>query len=139
MPRVNVAINYISAEKFWDVGKPAPPRVNISTNINIVGVESKKEGLVVPFVTTIGYNPSIAQISIKGQAFVMGDPAELKHIKEGYKKKQKPPLPLMQQITTQSLVEATVVSRSLNIPPPIPVPSPPPERKQDNSRPDYVG
>ena len=139
MPRVNVIINYISAEKFWDVGKQAPPRVNISTNINIVGVESKKEGLVVPFVATIGYNPSIAQISLKGQALVTGKEAELKQIREGYKKKQAPPAPLIHQITTHSLVEATVISRSLNIPPPIPIPGPPPERKPDEERPDYVG
>jgi hypothetical protein len=139
MPRVNVNINYISGEKFLESGKPAPPRVHISTNVNIVGVEPKGEGLAVPFVVTIGYNPSVAQISLKGQALVAGEESELKQIRESYEKKQKPPRPLVQQITSQSLVEATVLSRTLNIPPPIPLPGPPPERKPDEERPNYVG
>ncbi len=139
MPQVNVTINYISAEKFLEPGKPVPPKVHISTNVNIIGVEKKKGGISVPFVVTIAYSPSVAQISLKGQALVVGKESELKEIREGYKKKKKPPFLLIHQITTYSLVEATVVSRSLNIPPPIPLPGPPPEYKPDEERPDYVG
>ncbi|MEA1904875.1 MAG: hypothetical protein U9M97_03235 [Candidatus Hadarchaeota archaeon] len=139
MPRVNVSINYISGEKFWEAGKPTPPKVHISTNVNIIGVESKDKGLAVPFVVTISYNPSVAQISLKGQAFVAGTESELEKIQKDYKEKKKPPRPLVQRITGQSLVEATVLSRTLNVPPPIPLPGLPPERKPDKERPSYVG
>ena len=68
MIQVSVSINYISAEKFWEHGRAPPPSVHISTNVNIVGVEQKGDALAVPFIVTIGYMPSVAQISLKGQA-----------------------------------------------------------------------
>ncbi len=139
--RVNVSINYISAERFWDRDKPAPVGVHISTNVNIVGVEPKAEKLAVPFVVTIGYTPSVAQISIKGQALISGDSEELEKIQGSYNNKRIPPPMLMQAITNTSLIEATVVSRSLNIPAPIPMPMIPQTQKQkpDKERPNYVG
>lgn len=42
MLRVNVVINSISAERFWDIRKPIPP-IQINTNINVVGMEKKPD------------------------------------------------------------------------------------------------
>ena len=139
MINIGVSISYISAEKFWEQDKPAPPGVHISTNINIVGVEQKGERLAVPFVVTIGYTPSVAQISLKGQAIVSGDKGELDRLRDDYKKQRAPPPVLLQTITNASLIEATVLSRSLNIPPPIPLPGMPQPQKPDKERPSYVG
>ncbi|GAI29450.1 unnamed protein product, partial [marine sediment metagenome] len=76
MIRVNVSITNVSAERFWDARKPIPP-IKINTNLNLVAVEKKKEDfLEVPFVLTVNYNPSIAQISMKGRAFVTGNKDE---------------------------------------------------------------
>jgi len=136
---VRVNVNYISAERFWEQDKPAPAGIHISTNVNIVGIEQKDDKLTVPFVVTIGYTPSIAQINIKGQALVSGSPDEIEKIQDGYKKQTPPPSLLLQAITNTSLIEATVVSRSLNIPPPIPLPSVPFPQKSDKERPSYVG
>lgn len=139
MVTVAVSINYISAEKFWEQDKPVPPGVHISTNINVVGVEQKGEQLAVPFVVTIGYTPSIAQINLKGQAILSGERAELEQIRDDYKKQRAPPPMLIQTITNASLIEATFLSRTLNIPPPIPLPSMPKPQKPDKERPSYVG
>lgn len=139
MVNISVGINYISAEKFWEKDRPAPPGVHISTNINIVGVETKGEKLAVPFVVTIGYTPSVAQISLKGQATVSGEKSELERLRDDYKKQRKPPSTLLQTITNASLIEATILSRTLNIPPPIPLPGLPQPRKPDKERPSYVG
>ena len=136
---MSVSISYISAERFWEYGKPAPAGVHISTNVNIVGVESKDEKLSVPFVVTIGYTPSIAQISFKGQAILSGKPEELEKIQDSYKKQHTPPPQLLRSITNVSLIEATVLSRSLNIPPPIPLPGLPKPSKPEDDRPSYVG
>lgn len=136
---MGVNINYISAERFWERDKPAPSGVHISTNVNIVGIESKAEKLAVPFVVTIAYTPSVAQINIKGQALVSGTSEELEKIQESYKDKKAPPHMLLQAITNTSLIEATVVSRPLNIPPPIPLPGVPSRQKPDMERPSYVG
>ena len=62
MLKVNVAITNISAERFWDLQKAIPP-IQIGTNINVISIEKNKKGvLIVPFVLSINYNPSIAQI-----------------------------------------------------------------------------
>lgn len=136
---VNISINYISAERFWEHGRPAPAGIHISTNVNVVSIEPKDEKLFVPFVVTIGYTPSIAQMSLKGQATLSGERSELERIQNDYKKQRAPPPQLLRSITTASLTEATVISRSLNIPPPIPLPGFPQPPKPDKERPSYVG
>jgi hypothetical protein len=137
--QVRVDISYISAERFWGRDLEFPSSFHVSTNINVVGVEPKAEKLVVPFVATISYTPSIAQISIKGQAVASGTPEELEEVRESYRNGKAPPAALVQTITNTSLIEATIVSRSLNIPPPIPLPAVPQMQKQDKERPSYVG
>jgi len=136
---VRVNINYISAERFWGRDEPAPPGVHISTNINIMGMESKDDKLLAPFVVTIGYTPSVAQISIKGQAQISGTRNELNQIRENYRDKKTPPPFLLQAITSTSLVEATIVSKTLNVPPPIPLPGVRPPQKQEGENPSYFG
>jgi hypothetical protein len=133
-------LSYISAERFWERGQPSPGQVHVSTNVNVMGVETKDEKLSVPFVVTIGYTPSVAQVSIKGHALISGTPEELEKIKEDHRARKAPPPMLLQAITSTSLVEATVVSRSLQIPPPLPLPSVArPQPKPDKEPPSYVG
>ena len=122
MIRVNVAITNISAERFWDIRKPIPP-IQIGTNINIVGMEKKSDGSVeVPFVLVINYNPSIAQISLKGSAYVSGANDEIEKVLRGHKEKKPPPPLIVQSISNIVFIESVLISRILNIPPPIPLP-----------------
>ena len=122
MLRVNVVLSSISAERFWDIRKPVPP-IQISTNINVVGMEKKQdESLEVPFVLSIIYNPSIAQLSLKGNAYVVGEKDEVEKVLKDYEQK-KPPAPIIvQSISNVVFIESVLISRSLNIPPPIPLP-----------------
>jgi hypothetical protein len=122
MIRVNVVITNISAERFWDIRKPIPP-IQIGTNINVVGMEKKANGtLEVPFVLAINYNPSIAQISLKGSAYVTGDKSEIEKILKGHEEKKPPPPLIVQSISNVVFIESVLISRTLNIPPPIPLP-----------------
>jgi len=135
--QIKIQLNYLSAERLIQQVPQGP--VHIQTNVNVVRVEEKEAGLIVPFVVSITYSPSVAQINIKGEAFVSGKPEELQQLKSDYDAKRPPPPNLLQAITTTSLVEATVLSRSLNIPPPIPLPhigqkQPP----KDKEQPSYV-
>lgn len=122
MLRVHVLVNSISAERFWDIRKPIPP-IQINTNINVVGMEKKPdESLDVPFVLSIVYNPSLAQLSIKGTAFVTGEKAEVDKVLKDFEQK-KPPAPIIiQSISNVVFIESVLISRTLNIPPPIPLP-----------------
>ena len=132
--RVNVAIANISAERFWDIRKPIPP-IQISTNINVVSMEKKSDGtLEIPFVLTINYNPSLAQISLKGSAYATGDKNEIDNILKQYEDKKPPPPIIVQSISNVVFIESVLISRTLNIPPPIPLPQIP-EAKTPSSKP----
>jgi len=135
MIRVNVAITNISADRFWDIRKPIPP-IQRGTNINVLGMEKKSDGsLEVPFVLTINYNPSIAQISLKGSAYVSGDKNEIEKILKDNEQKKPPPQLIVQSISNVVFIESVLISRTLNIPPPIPLPQIP-EAKAPSAKPE---
>jgi hypothetical protein len=122
MIRVNVSIGNISAERLWDIRKPAP-NIQISTNINIVNIEKKPDGsLEVPFILTINYNPSIAQMNLRGSAYVQGEKDEIEKILTEYDQKKPPAQIILQSISNVVFIESILISRILNIPPPIPLP-----------------
>ena len=134
MIRVNVAITNVSAERFWDIRKAIPP-IQIGTNINIVGMDKKSDGTVeVPFVLAINYNPSIAQISLKGSAYVSGDTNEIEKVLKEHEEKKPPPPIIVQSISNVVFIESVLISRTLNIPPPIPLPQIP-QGKASGSKP----
>ncbi|MEM3597268.1 MAG: hypothetical protein QXJ53_03995 [Candidatus Bathyarchaeia archaeon] len=130
MIKVNVLITNISAERFLDIKKAVPP-VQINTNINVVGFEKRSDdSLEVPFILSITFNPSIAQITLKGKAYVVGDKSEIEKIYKDYEEKKPPPPVVIQSISNVALVEAVIVSRTINIPPPIPLPQIPEMKTQ---------
>ncbi|MGD8566331.1 MAG: hypothetical protein PVF96_08295 [Candidatus Bathyarchaeota archaeon] len=140
MVRVNVFITNVSAERLWDLQKPIPP-IKINTNLNLVEITKEKEGfLEVPFVLAINYNPSIAQISLKGKALVTGTREEIDQIYQGYKKKKPPPQIIVQSISNVAFVETVLITRTLRIPPPIPLPRIPPKTSSEEkpSKLDYT-
>ncbi|MCL2643146.1 MAG: hypothetical protein FWD52_06515 [Candidatus Bathyarchaeota archaeon] len=122
MLRVNVVISNISAERYWDIRKPIPP-IQINTNINVIGMEKKQdETLEVPYVLSITYNPSIAQITIKGNAYVNGEKNDIDKVIKDYEQKKPPAQIIIQSISNLVFIESVSISRTLNIPPPIPLP-----------------
>ncbi len=122
MLRVIVVISSISADRFWDIRKPIPP-IQINTNINVVGMEKKQdETLEVPYVLSIMYNPSIATINIKGNAYVNGEKNEVEKILKDFEQKKPPAQIIVQSISNIVFIESVLISRTLNIPPPIPLP-----------------
>jgi hypothetical protein len=122
MVNVRVFVKNISAENFWEIGKPIPP-VQIATNLNVVGINKKGEGMLeVPFVFNINYTPGVAQISLKGKSHVKGSKEELQQILKDHKEKKPPPPIILQSISNVVFLESVIICRSLNIPPPIPLP-----------------
>jgi hypothetical protein len=137
MLSVRVFVKNISAENFWEIGKPIPS-VQIATNLNVVGVNEKGEDMLeVPFVFTINYSPGVAQISMKGKSHVRGAKEELQKILKDHKEK-KPPSPIIiQSISNVVFLESVIVCKTLNIPPPIPLPRVSPTKKKKRSEPTY--
>jgi len=71
---------------------------------------------------SIVYNPSIAQMSLKGNAYVNGDKSEVDKILKEYDNKKPPAQIIIQSISNVVFIESVLISRTLNIPPPIPLP-----------------
>ena len=137
MVNVRVFVKNISAESFWEIGKPIPA-VQIATNLNVVGINKKGEDLLeVPFVFTINYTPGVAQISLKGKSHVKGSKDELEQILKDHKEKKPPPPIILQSISNVVFLESVLICRSLNIPPPIPLPKISPVPKKKRSEPTY--
>jgi len=139
MLKVSVFIHQVSAERLWDIEKPIPP-VQVATNLNLVGVEKTRDELLeVPFVFTINYNPAVAQISFKGKAHVTGEKEELNQIHSAYTEKKPPPPVIVQSISNVAFLESILITRTLNIPPPIPLPQipPGPDEGKKPSEPSY--
>ena len=137
MLKVNVVVTSISAERFWDIRKPVPP-IQINTNINVVGMEKKQDdSLDVPFILSIVYNPSIAQLSLKGTAYVVGEKTEIEKVLKEYEQKKPPAQIIIQSISNVVFIESVLISRTLNIPPPIPLPQiPDANAKPQNTKPE---
>lgn len=137
MINVRVLVKNISAENFWETGKPFPP-VQIATNLNVVGMNKKGEDqLEVPFIFTINYTPAVAQINLKGTSHVSGSKDELDQILKEHKEKKPPPPTIIQSISNVVFLESVIICRTLNIPPPIPLPKISPVTKKKRSEPTY--
>jgi hypothetical protein len=135
MIHVNIFVTSMSAERFWEIDRPMPPQVQIGVNINMLDIDENPDGtLVAPFLFTVGFTPAIAQINIKGKAKISGDAEETKKIVQEHKTKKAPPVQLVQAVSNAAMADAILISRSLNVPPPLP-PIPQPQTTQP-SKPD---
>jgi len=134
MITINVFITNISGERLWDVDKPLPPQAQIAVNINLVDFNQKSElAIDAPFVFTVNYTPSIAQISIRGKALATGERAEISKLVEEHNQKR-PPIPVIQAISGAAIAEAILVSKTLGVPPPLP-PLPAPQGQESQKQP----
>lgn len=135
MIHVNIFVTSVSGERFWEVDRPLPQQVQIGININMIDIDQRSDGtLDAPFVFTVGFTPGIAQINIKGKAKISGDSADTTKILEEHKAKKTPPVQLVQAVSNAAMADAILISRSLNVPPPLP-PIPQPQQAQP-SKPD---
>ena len=121
MLRVTVQVTNMSGERYWSHDTQLPAQVQIAVNINIVGLDLKNESTAdAPFVFTVTYTPSIAQLSIKGKAQVNGDKPEISQMVDEHKKNKPPPTSVIQAVSSIAMAEAILLSKSLGIPPPLP-------------------
>jgi hypothetical protein len=132
---IRIFVNQVSGERLWEIDKPIPPQMQIALNVNVLGIEKRSdETLDVPFVFTVNFTPSIAQINIKGKAQASGDRNEIDKILLEYEEKKSPPVPLVQAISNASMAEAILISKTIGVPPPLPTigpPQPKVQQKQD--------
>lgn len=119
--KVQVQVTNLTGERYWAYDAQLPAQVQIAVNINIIAVEQRNDSLVeAPFVFTVNYAPSIAQLSVKGRAQISGDRIEVAQVVEENKKNKPPPPSVIQAVSSIAMAEAIIMSKTLAIPPPLP-------------------
>ncbi|MEM2901647.1 MAG: hypothetical protein QXO32_02800 [Candidatus Bathyarchaeia archaeon] len=131
---MNVYLTQVSGDRIWEVNAPMPPQIQITVNINVLKFEVKGGKIEVSVVFAVNYNPSIAQITLKGKGEVEGDEGELNSIASDFKSKGPPPQ-IIQAFSNSMMAEAIMISKAIGVPPPIP-PISFPYQKQKTS---YLG
>ncbi|MFH1770549.1 MAG: hypothetical protein ABH828_03250 [archaeon] len=108
-------------------------KVNISNNVTIkavsestLAIDKKKKALKFEFLFTSKYEPGLGTIDIGGEVIYLADEKVAKGALDGWKKEKKVSKEILQGLMTHILskcnVEAVVLSREVNLPPPIPMP-----------------
>ena len=110
-------VTNLTGERFWGQDSQLPPQVQIAVNINIVGLDMKNASTAdAPFVFTVNYSPSIAQLSVKGRAQVIGEEGEISKMIDDHKQNKPPPVAIIQAVSSIAMAEAILLSKSLGIP-----------------------
>ncbi len=108
-------------------------RIEINNNIRISNISEAKlitakgdKALEIEFEFTSKYEPNLAQLIIVGKAVYVNKEKNAKEILKGWEKDKKVPEEYLEEILSGLLmranVEAVLLSKEINIPPPIPMP-----------------
>ncbi len=130
MPVVGLQFDKIVVEKH----SPVKGKVTVNNNVAIQDVEkadvaigaSKQSALKFRFEFTANYEPKIATMILNGTLTFFETPEKSADIVKSWKKDKNVPKEVMTSvlntILARSNVEAMVLSREVNLPPPIPLP-----------------
>ncbi len=130
MTVVGLQINKIVVDKT----NPAKGKVSVNNNVAVKDVQktdlafgtAKQEALQFTFEFKASYEPKIATITLEGTVTYFDKAAAIDEIHKGWKKDKKiaPEImtPVLNSILTRCNVQALILSREVNLPPPIPLP-----------------
>ena len=130
MTVVGMGFNKIVLEKT----APVKGNVKIKNNASIKGVEkmelalgkTTQEALKFIFEFKATYEPNIAYILLEGEVLWLDKKEVIEDILKQWKKDKKIPKevmgPVLNTVLSRSNVEALILSRELNLPPPVPLP-----------------
>ena len=130
MPIVGFNFNKVSVERT----APVRGKIKINNNIAIKNVEgadlnlgqTRHKIVKFKFEFSASYEPKIAEILLKGDVLYLDKPQVIADLEKGWKKDKKIPKETLSVILNHVLnkcnIEAVVLGRELNLPPPIPMP-----------------
>jgi hypothetical protein len=114
--------------------KNGPGKINISNNISITNVEekdlalgkAKQKSVLFSFKFESKYEPAVGHIELLGNITFVADAAKVAEIVNGWKKDKKIAKEVMAAVMNTALnksnIQALILSRDINLPPPIPLP-----------------
>jgi len=112
---------------------PVKGKVSINNNVGITNVEetqlnlnTNKKALKLNFEFSSSYDPNVGKISLKGEVIYLIDKDKAEEVVKNWKKNKKIEKDLMTEILNNVLtkcnVQALILSKDMNLPPPIPLP-----------------
>lgn len=127
---VGLQFDKIVVEKFG----PIKGKITVNNNVVLTNVEkadlaigsAKQNAVKFQFEFTANYEPKLALVSLRGFLTFFDKPDAVKDIVDGWKKDKKVPKDVMSSVLNTVLsrcnVEAMLLAREVNLPPPIPLP-----------------
>ncbi|RLE47648.1 hypothetical protein DRJ25_01890 [Candidatus Woesearchaeota archaeon] len=127
---LGLKFNKLSVERL----NPPKGKISVNHNISVIDVNTvdlflgtaKQTVLEVSFKFTADYDPKIANITVEGSLTYFDKPDKVKECVEKWKKEKKMPDEVLNvvlnQIVTKSNIEALILAREVNLPPPIQLP-----------------
>lgn len=134
---VGFAFNKIVCERKESKGG----NIKINNNISLTDVEEKEltlgkdkqKGIRFLFEFVSKYDPGLGEIKLIGEVMYMEDQKKIKEIMASWKKDKKVPkevmTPIFNNILSKCNIEALLLSREINLPPPIQMPRIEPKEK----------
>lgn len=112
---------------------PVKGKVSINNNVGIkdleetkLNINTNKKALKLNFEFTSAYEPNIGKILLTGEVIYLIDKDKAADIVKNWKKNKKIEKDMMTQILNNVLnkcnVQALILSKDMNLPPPIPLP-----------------
>ena len=114
--------------------KAVSGKIKIDNNISIKNVlptdlalgKSKEKGIIFKFEFISSYDPKVANLQLYGEIIFMEEEKKIQDILDTWKKNKKVPGDVMTNILNNILskctIEALLLSKELNLPPPVPLP-----------------
>ncbi len=130
MTVIGVGFNKIFMEKT----APIKGKISIKNHASIKNVEkmelslgkTKQDALKFIFEFKAIYEPKIGHITLEGEVLWLDKKEAIEDVLKQWKKNKKIPeevmSPVLNQVLSRSNVEALILSRELNLPPPVPLP-----------------
>ncbi|MBI4141922.1 hypothetical protein HY484_03285 [Candidatus Woesearchaeota archaeon] len=130
MSVVGIQFNKIVIDK----KNPAKGKVNVNNNVAVKDVHktdltfgsAKQNALQFDFEFKVHYDPGIADLTFNGFLTYFEKPETIEEILKSWKKDKKIPkevmTPVLNSILAKCNIEALLLSREVNLPPPMPMP-----------------
>jgi len=109
-------------------------KVSIANNVSIKSVDttdiaigaSKQSALKFSFEFSAKYEPNMGSIVLNGELIFLEKPEKVKELAAEWKKSKKVPkeimAPILNNILTKCNIEALILSKEMNMPPPVQLP-----------------
>ena len=109
-------------------------KISIKNNVQFTDVQkadfflgkSKQEALRFTFEYTSTYEPKAGKVLLKGDLVAVDDAEKVKEVVDSWKKNKKVPkevmVPVLNSILSKCNVQTIILTKEVNLPPPIPMP-----------------